>query len=87
MVLSYKDKRIITMLSTYHNPKIEYVPQITKGVVRKSIKKKTVIIDYVRNMGGVDTFDHYCGSYSFTRKSVKWWQKLYFWLLEVNILF
>lgn len=37
-------------------------------------------------MGGVDTVDHYCGSYSFTRKSVKWWRKLFFWLLEVSIV-
>lgn len=37
-------------------------------------------------MGAVDRADHYCGSYAFTRKTVKWWRKLFFWLLEIAIV-
>lgn len=86
MALSYKENRIVTMLSTYHNTEIEYVPQIIRGGRRIVIKKPKIILDYIQNMGGIDTLDQYCGSCSFTRKSVKRWQKLFFWTLEVNIL-
>lgn len=86
MALCYRDKRIITMLSTYHNTETETVTQILKGGKRKKIQKPKVIVDYVKHMGGVDTLDHYCGSYSFARRSTKWWRKLFFWLLEVALV-
>ena len=35
-------------------------------------------------MGAVDRADHLCISYGFARKSVKWWRKMFFWLLEVS---
>jgi len=28
----------------------------------------------------------YCSSYAFTRKSLKWWRKTFFWLLEVAVV-
>jgi hypothetical protein len=34
-------------------------------------------------MGGVDRADQYCGCYGFTRRSYRWWKKLFFWLMEV----
>ena len=37
-------------------------------------------------MGGVDKADHYCRSYAFLRKTVKWWRKMFFWLFEVAIV-
>ena len=30
--------------------------------------------------------DQLCTSYNFARKSVKWWRKLFFWLLEICIV-
>jgi hypothetical protein len=37
-------------------------------------------------MGGVDGAGHYCSSYRFLRRSLKWWRKLYFWILEVSVV-
>jgi hypothetical protein len=37
-------------------------------------------------MGGVDVSDQYVSSYSFIRKSKKWWRKMFFWLLEVAVV-
>lgn len=34
-------------------------------------------------MGAVDRADHLCTSYKFARKSLKWWRKMFFWLIEV----
>ena len=34
-------------------------------------------------MNGVDRADQYTVYYSFVRRSVKWWRKVFFWLMEV----
>ena len=48
-----------------------------------SKKKRVVVDDYNNNMIGVDRLDQMMSYYSFKRKSVKWWQKVFFWVLEV----
>jgi hypothetical protein len=45
-----------------------------------------VVIDYTSKMGGVDRADHYCSSYGILKKSLKWWRKLYFSILEVSLV-
>ena len=37
-------------------------------------------------MGGVDKEDQMTVYYSFQRKSIKWWKKVFFWLLEVSVI-
>jgi hypothetical protein len=41
---------------------------------------------YIYRMGGVARADHYCSSYRFLKKSLKWWRKLYFWTLEASLV-
>jgi len=49
-------------------------------------RKPVVICDYNKHVGGVDVSDQYISSYSFIRKSKKWWRKMFFWLLEVAVV-
>ena len=49
---------------------MEEVSRKTAATTEKFLKPK-VIVEYRKNMGGVDTSDHYCALYSFLRKSVK----------------
>ena len=37
-------------------------------------------------MMGVDKLDRLCTYYIFLHKSVKWWRKVFFWLLEVAVV-
>ena len=46
-------------------------------------RKPVVICDYNKHVGGVDVSDQYISSYSFIRKSKKWWHKMFFWSLEL----
>jgi hypothetical protein len=87
IALAWKDKRVVTMLSTWHNRRD------TKKVCRKTAKevevfhKPAVVIDYTSKIGGgVDRADHYCSSYGFLKKSLKWRRTLYFWILEVSLV-
>lgn len=86
MALAFLDKRVVSMISTCHKSDTEVVKRTLKRDVAGTYKKPKVIIDYTKNMGAVVRAVHYCGSYAFTRKTVKWWRKLFFWLLEVSIV-
>jgi len=50
------------------------------------MEKPSVIANYMKDMGGVDTADQYCATYCFLRRTLKWWRKLFLWGLEVSII-
>lgn len=80
--IAWQDKRPVLMLSTVHGSAVQIVTRHSRaGTVQ--VSKPVVIIDYTAKMGAVDRADHLCTSYNFGRKSVKWWRKSFFWLLEV----
>ena len=37
-------------------------------------------------MLGVDKIDQMMSYYSFVRKSIKWWRKVFFWLLDMSVV-
>ena len=45
-----------------------------------------MIDDYNQHMLGVDKLDQFASYYSFLHKSVKWWRKVFFWMLEVAVI-
>ena len=45
-----------------------------------------MVADYNKFMLGVDKLDQLMAYYSFLHKSVKWWRKVFFWLLEVVVI-
>ena len=42
--------------------------------------------EYNQHMAGVDWLDQRMSYYSFARKSVRWWRKVFFWLVEVMVV-
>ena len=82
MVLQWKDKRIIAVLTTSGTCNIiEVKPH------RGQHKQKPAIIQlYNDDMLGVDRMDQLAFYYPFLRKSVKWWRKVLFWFLEVSVI-
>ena len=48
--------------------------------------KPAVVSSYNHHMNGVDVADQLGVYYSFQRKTVKWWRKLAFWLLDVTVV-
>ena len=45
-----------------------------------------MIVDYNKHMLGVDKLDQLMSYYCFLHKSVKWWCKVFFWILEVAVV-
>ena len=48
--------------------------------------KPNVILQYNRYMLGVDKLDQMMCYYSFIHKSVKWWRKVFIWILELTVV-
>lgn len=44
------------------------------------------MVDYNQYMLGVDKMDQLVSYYSFLHKSVKWWKKVFFWIVEVVVV-
>jgi hypothetical protein len=87
LILAWRDKRVVLMCSTWHTTETEFVCRKNKKTKTDEIfQKPCVISDYTKNMSGVDTADHYNGTYYLLRKSVKWWRKLSFWGLDAAIV-
>jgi hypothetical protein len=82
LVLAWRDKgKPTAMISTVCSSCMTTVRS------RRGNRVKPLVIDqYNQSMGGVDKADQYSCYYSFGRKSIKWWRKLMFWLLEVSIV-
>ncbi|PSN31192.1 PiggyBac transposable element-derived protein 4 [Blattella germanica] len=77
MMLSWMDKRVISMVSTAHSATMV---QVTDK--RDNTKfKPEVVAEYNRYMHGVDNADQYLSLYPFMRKTVKWPKKLFFHIL------
>ena len=48
------------------------------------VQKPVAVDTYNKSMNGVDCNDQHCTYYSFVRKTLKWWRKVFFYLLECS---
>ena len=84
LVLKWCDKRSVTIITTIH----EAVSVITRKVDANGdrIVKPECVLDYTRNMSGVDLADQIITNYNTNRKSNKWWRTLFFHLFNMVLL-
>ena len=69
--------------NTYGNESAT-IPSRVPGRPNKT--KPVVVMKYNSAMGGVDKADQLAVYYCFQRKSLKWWKKVFFWLLETSVV-
>ena len=85
MALQWLDKRTVSMLSTVHKGEM-----MTTGKrcyrTDNEILKPDSVLDYTLNMRLVDKSDMMIGTIDCLRKSLKWYRKLFFHLLDVTLL-
>ena len=77
-------KQPVIMLSTECSASTVVVPSHRSA--SNTQMKPLVVHTYNHNMNGVDIADQHAVYYSFLRKTVKWWRKLFFWLLETAVV-
>ena len=82
--LAERKKKPVMMISTSSSAALTTVPSRNPHV---QPQEKPVVVDsYNHHMNGVDIADQYAVYYSFARKTVKWWRKVAFWLLETAMV-
>lgn len=87
LVISWRDKRVVNLLSTKSKgSRNEKTSVPSKWPGKPATDKPNVIIDYIKHMGGVDRSDHFIASYHFIRRTKKWYRKYFFWLFEVALV-
>ncbi|GBO46228.1 PiggyBac transposable element-derived protein 4 [Araneus ventricosus] len=74
MVLQWRDKKTLIMLSTTHNAELVSV-ESRKSTTKQKLK---VVVDYNRSMGGVDKSDQCLLYYPSTRSRQRKYYKKYF---------
>lgn len=85
--LKWKDTKDVYVLSTMAKPGVEDVRRKEKGHVEGVIKQcPSVVVDYRKYMGGVDTNDQHLSYYKCSRKSSKWWMPVFMQMLDMAIV-
>ena len=85
--VKWMDNREVTVLSTCHSPKeVRDVTRRAKDGTRSIIPCPLAIAEYNRIMGGVDRFDQFRERYSVGRRSVKWWHRILYWLIDLMVV-
>lgn len=83
MVLKWRDKRVVTLISTFHNHEMKLNVKKTG----QAEFKPELVFDYNKEMGGVDKRDQMLHSFLVERKrGRKWYMKLFKRMLNVTVL-
>lgn len=85
LCMKWHDKRIVHMLTTLHTDTL-----IDTGkkdhITGASIKKPACVVDYTQKMRLVDKADMLISSIQCVRKTLKWYKKLFFHMLDMCML-
>lgn len=81
VVGKWRDKRDVLVISTCH--KFELTPVANRNGNEKM--KPNIVADYNQFMSGVDRADQMLSYYSTPRKTIRWYLKLFYHLLDIYI--
>ncbi|KAJ8933117.1 hypothetical protein NQ314_014212 [Rhamnusium bicolor] len=85
MVLKWKDRRDVTMITTMHENEIVALEKIDKST-KEHAKKPLYVVKYNKRMGAVDRSDMMISSIECVQKSMKWYKKVFMYTLDICLL-
>ena len=93
MVMLWKDKRVVQLITTFHDANTIPVQRRTRvrepggrtRLVLNDIQKPRLVEDYNQYMSGVDRFDQMIKYYHITRKTHKWTKKISLYFLQMAL--
>lgn len=85
--VQWKDKKAVNFLSSVHSPRqTTTVLRRLRNGSRVEVHCPKVVQVYNQSMGGVDRFDQLHERYAVGRKSLKWWYRIFYYLLDMAIV-
>ena len=83
----WQDSKPVTMLSTAHSPAdTSMVYRTNKDGTKTQVGCPKVVEIYNSIMGGVDHFDQLVERYCISRRSRKWWHRIFYWLIDLAVV-
>ena len=85
--IKWMDKRPVIVLTTIHNDDVASVERRCRKAPggREEVEKPVAIFQY-KYMGGVDMADQLLSYYSFAHRTVKWWRRAFFYLIDMAVV-
>lgn len=84
MIFKWMDKREVYMLTTIHDFQMVRTGKQDRRTNQEKVKPN-VVIEYSKFMGGVDKSDMEMSFSESTRKTIKWYRKFFFHLLDICV--
>ena len=82
LALKWSDKRDVSMLTTVNTPAIVNTSK-KHYATGEFVRKPECVVSYTKNMGAVDKTDMQISLTECTRKTRKWYRKLFFHLIDM----
>lgn len=83
----WMENKAATMLSTAHDPtKMSAVSRTQKGGTKITVTCLEVAVTYNQIMGGIDKFDQLPERYAIRRRTLKWWHRIFSFLVDLSIV-
>jgi len=83
MIVKYADKKDVYVISTVHDDTTTHIASRGR---RPEQDRPNAIIDYNKNMGGVDKMNQLLQPYDPCRKTIKWYRKVVIHLLHICMM-
>jgi hypothetical protein len=83
LTIKWKHIRDVFILTTAHEEVLVEAPS-SRGAHLKI--EPAAVLDYNKYKTGVDRSDQMLSYYSFQRKTIKWWKKLFFHLFNLAVV-
>lgn len=85
--VQWKDSKPVHVVSSAFPAKeVVEASRRQKDGTLKNIPCPKMIVEYTKRMGGVDRFDQRRGFYSTSRRSRRWWLRIFYFLLDSSIV-
>lgn len=85
-VFKWQDNKTVWLVTNYHGTENVSVNRTKKDGSKTVVSCPPVVRDYNKYMGGVDLADRLRALYNVNRKSKKWWQRLFWGLLDITFV-
>ena len=85
--VQWMDTKAVHVVSTAFDPVVTSdISRRQKDGTLTTVVCPSPVVQYTRRMGGVDRFDHKRSSYSVSRRSRKWWMRIFYFILDSCIM-
>ena len=87
LAIKWMNKRPVIMLTTIHSDDVISTERSKRAEGgREEVEKPVVVDKYNKFMGGVDRADQFLSYYGFSHRTVRWWRRAFFFLLDMAVV-